>query len=167
MDNMYRAPQSSLGRSVSQGVSPFLAEILASGSLWARFTSIFNFISLFFVIIYLLMLLFGVGVGAHASKANIVGIVGVGIGVTLLVLPSILIYWFFASSMNRYAKAAKQLRSGEASEEDVAQCFASSSTFLKTFGLCFIFGLVVMILGIVAALALPAYQDYIMRARMR
>lgn len=170
MDNLYRAPQSNLRRNMSEGLSLVLVEILSSGSLWARMISVVNFISLFFSVLYLLAMVFGFSAafkysaGSDQEKSMVIGAI---IGVVVFMLPMLLIYWFYGTSMNRYAKIAKQLRQSTDTEADVAQCFASSSTFLKTTGIFVIIMAVIMLLGIAAAIVLPAYQEYVIRARAR
>lgn len=169
MDNLYRAPQSNLRRNVGEGLSLVLVEILSSGSLWARMISVVNFISLFFGVLYLLVMVFGFSAafkyGAGSDQEESIFIIAAIIGVVVSMLPMLLIYWFYGTSMNRYAKTAKQLRQSPDTEADVAQCFASSSTFLKTTGIFLLIMVVVMLLGIAAAIVLPAYQEYLTRAR--
>ena len=118
--------------------------------------------------LYLLVMVFGFsaafkyGAGGDQEKSMFIGAI---IGVVVSMLPMLLIYWFYGTSMNRYAKTAKQLRQSPDTEADVAQCFASSSTFLKTTGIFLLIMAVVMLLGIAAAIVLPAYQEYLIRAR--
>lgn len=170
-NNLYRAPQSSnFGRNLSDrisgGVNAVMIEILSSGSIWARITSIVAFINFAFMLIYLGLIFFGF-IFAGQGRSGSFGALIFGMGFTFLFLsPMLISYWFMGSSMNRYAKASKKLRSN-GDENEVEECFASSSTFLKTLSIFLLLMFVLMFIGILAAIALPAYQDYVTRARMR
>lgn len=172
-NNLYRAPQSSnFGRNLSDrisgGVNAVMIEILSSGSIWARITSIVAFINFLIVLAYFgFMCFMFISVANAQARSGSLGALIFAIGILFLLFsPALISYWFMGSSMNRYAKASKKLRSN-GDENEVEECFASSSTFLKALAIFLLLMFVLMFIVTLAAIALPAYQDYVTRARMR
>lgn len=170
-NNLYRAPQSSnFGRNLSDrisgGVNAVMIEILSSGSIWARITSVVAFINFFFMLLGLAGILLSVTVAGSQSQQGAAPVFFALGFVVLLLLPMLIMYWFMGLSMHRYAKSSKALNS-DGDENEVAACFANSSTFLKTLAIFLLIFFFIYLLGILAAIALPAYQDYVTRARMR
>lgn len=142
--NPYQTPQADIGTTgAHSGMTSAMAEILGKGAFWARLLSVVYFIILALNIIGLFIGLFTSGGGAE--------LVGNLIGTAI----SIVIYWFYAISMHRYAGAAKSLRTTP-DEDDAALCFASFATFMKVTGIIVLVYLVVAVIGIGAALIIPA-----------
>lgn len=151
MDDFYRASRTNLEKVGDGAVSESVVKVLSASSSWARFNAVINSINLVSALFYVAMILlnlFSSDVSLQGRLANV--LIDGWWGVV-----SIVIYWFFAKSMSDYATLTKRLLVSRQVEADVAQCFAHSSTFIKTLGIILLLFIGVFILGLMTAVILP------------
>lgn len=144
VENSYSAPRADLRKQQEEDVTPEMVEAIVSAGKWARLISIIAFLG---VIASAIGVIAGVIMGFTASGIAFLGAVFAAI--------ILWVVWLIFAAMNNYAKTAKNLRDSDYPGEDIAECFAYSTRFLK---IQILFVISIFVVGILAALVMPFFS---------
>lgn len=145
VENSYSAPRADLRKQQNDDeVTPEMIAAIASAGKWARLISIVAFLG---VIAAAIGVIAGVIMGFTASGVAFIGAVFAAI--------ILWVVWLIFSAMNNYAKIAKNIEDSDYPGDDIAECFAYSTRFLK---IQILFVISIVLTAIFAAIVIPAFS---------